>query len=129
MLYEGRADQRNFQNINRHGINLAIALIDLLFSRTVFKFINVIFFVVYVVTYLVFAWIRFAVVDNFPYGFLDFEDEDDVAKKPLNVVKMYAILAGAGIAIGFIVAGITKLKKCCIRRPSTVSGGDEEMIA
>lgn len=130
MLFEGLSYQRRFSSINRHGINFAIALIDIILSRTVFKFINIIFFVIYALAYLAFAWIRFAVVDNFPYGFLDFEIEyTKIAKKPLDVVRTYAILVAAGISIGFLIAGITKLKKCYARRPSKVSDRDAKMIA
>lgn len=66
----------NFATQAQHAYNLLFVLLDIvLCARMQFKLIYGAVFIVYTIAFLSFAWIRFAITDDWVYNFLDFRNQ------------------------------------------------------
>lgn len=86
----------SFKNLTTHAINLACVLLDIFFSlRMNFKLMYWLIFFLYVVVYVIFMWIRYAIVDDFVYNIYDYRTQS-TGRTVLNYVGtfLWAVVAG-----------------------------------
>lgn len=94
--------------ISQHAINFGFVLLDLFLSlRMQFKLLYGLVFVVYTIAYVVFAWIRFAITDDWVYGFLDYRRQSAA----VTVAYYFGILAWAAVATIILIL-ITRIGRC-----------------
>ena len=68
-----KGPQVKLHQVAQHAFNVVFIFVDFVLSlRINFKVFYIIFNIAYLASYLIFAWIRYAVADNWPYTFLDF---------------------------------------------------------
>lgn len=101
----------NFRNVTNHVLNFILIFIDVALSATVFRFVNVVFFVALAATYIIFTWIRHAVTDNFPYPFLSAWDATGAPIRRGNVVWTYVNIVLWAIAAGTLTVLFSRAKK------------------
>lgn len=102
----------NFRNVTNHVLNFILIFIDVALSATLFRYVNVVFFVALAAGYILFTWIRHAITDNFPYYFLD--AWDPVTGDPVrrgNVVWTYVNIVLWAIAAGVLTVLFSRAKK------------------
>lgn len=116
-----------FAQLSQHAVNLVFVLLDLLLSaRMQFKLLYGVVFIAYTIGYLTFAWIRFAITDDWVYGFLDYTDQS----AGLTVAYYFGVLLWAFVA-AFIMILVSKLSRCpCVtaRKKSTEAVTREEIV-
>ncbi|CAN8064154.1 unnamed protein product [Agarophyton chilense] len=102
----------------QNAANVAMVLIDLLLAlRIQFKLVYCLCFVSFAVTYLIFVWVRFAIINDFVYDFLDYRTH----AKGITVAHYlgglaWAILASFGV---FLISRLSRLP--CVKDRSTYS--------
>lgn len=102
----------NFRNVTNHVLNIILIFIDVALSSTVFRYINVVFFVALAAGYILFTWIRHAVTDNFPYPFLDAWDAVTGEAIPRrNVVWTYVTIVLWAFGAGVLTVLFSRAKK------------------
>lgn len=104
-------DIGNFRNVTNHVLNFVLILIDVALSATLFRFINVVFFVALVLAYVVFNWIRYAVADNFALPILDAWDANRDPLRAGGVVWTYATVVMWAVAAGVLFVVFSRAKK------------------
>ncbi|KAL6074653.1 hypothetical protein QOT17_004048 [Balamuthia mandrillaris] len=88
-----------FLTINVHAINALWLLGELILTRMDVFFLYIICPIAYGMTYLIFAWIRYAIAENWVYDILDWDD-------PVNAVY-YVIIWPIGMACFLVVMAAT----------------------
>lgn len=102
----------NFRNVTNHVLNIVLMAIDVALSATLFRYINVVFFVALAAGYILFTWIRHAVTDNFPYFFLDAWDPVTGDPTPRRlVVWTYVTIVLWAIGAGVLTVLFSRAKK------------------
>lgn len=88
-----------------------LLFIDLALSATKFRFVNIVFFVLYTAVYLCFAWARRAVTDDLPYGFLNPWNEEGEKKNVGGVIGIYLGVFVWTLLAGALTVGFSRLKR------------------
>lgn len=97
--------------MNDHLLNWILLFVDVALSATLFKMVNIFFFVLYTAVYLCFAWARRAVTDDLPYGFLDPWNEEGEKKNVGFVVGIYLGVFVWTLVAGALTVGFSRLKR------------------
>lgn len=127
ILFDYRA-RPTFAQLAQHAFNLAFVAVDLLLTlRVDFRVPYAAFFVAYTLAYLGFAWIRFAVTEDWVYDFLDYRTK----KAGIVVAYYFGILAWALLAAAVLLL-ISRIGRCVSPRRKTQNENtfnDEEAVA
>lgn len=98
LLYDNKSP--DFTQLAQHALNLCFVILDMsLCLRINFRVFYILFFVSFILLYIIFSWIRFAIVGNWPYDFLDYRNQ--VAG--ITVAYYFGLFAWAAIAAALMV--------------------------
>lgn len=123
LIYNPKDTQVTFRNLSQHGYNLGFVILDICLSmRMQFKMSYMLAFLLYTISYLVYMWVRFSVVRDFTYSFLDYR-----GKSPGNVVGYYlGLLAWAMLASVLMIVFSRLSRLPCLPPLKTGMGLDSE---
>lgn len=104
LLFDGSV---TFPNLIQHALNILFIVIEMLVAlRMQFKLVYCALFIFYTIIYVGFAWIRFAVIAEFPYGFLDYRDQSNS-----TTVLFYVIILLWGILASTLLLLFSRLSR------------------
>lgn len=104
LLFRGEV---TFPALIQHALNFVFVIIEMLTSLSMqFKLVYSALFIFYTIIYLGFAWIRYAVIAEFPYGFLDYREQTNG-----TTVLYYVVLLAWGALASIILILISRLSR------------------
>lgn len=96
-----------FPQLMQHALNFLFVVIEMLLAlRMQFKLVYGALFVFYTIIYVGFAWIRFAVIAEFPYGFLDYRQQSNT-----TTVLYYVVMLLWGIFASILLLLLSRLSR------------------
>lgn len=87
--------------LTQHALNLVFVLLDIVLSlRMQFGVFYSAVFIIYTIAYLIFAWIRFAITDDWVYKFLNYQKQS----AGITVAYYFGIFAWAVVASAIMIS-------------------------
>lgn len=109
----------------QHAFNLVFVLLDILLSvRMQFKLIYGVVFILYTISFLVFAWIRFAITDDWMYNFLDYQRQ----AAGTTVAYYLGIFVWAAVA-AIIVILLSRISRCACSKSRRADASVDDEVA
>lgn len=122
LVFEGGTPK--FHQLAQHAVNLGLVVLDIVLSMHMdFRLMYVWIFVGYAVIYLGFAWVYFAITDEFTYTFLDHRN-----KAAGLVVAYYLGVVAWGVVAALIILVLSRISRlpCAVRRAALDAATEED---
>lgn len=102
----------NLAQLAQHAFNLVFVLLDILLSaRMQFKLMYGVLFILYTIAFLIFAWIRFAITDDWVYDFLNYQKQ-----AAGTTIAYYLGIFVWAMAASIVMILLSRISRCaCVR--------------